>query len=83
MTPTIPSDVISTPFGTFRPSAGGGFEFYTPPALSRASLSSGGGANVVVNVAGSVVSENDLVEQMRIGLINAQKSGKQLVYSNT
>lgn len=39
--------------------------------------------NVVVNVSGSVVTQNDLVEQMRIGLINAQKSGKQLVYSNT
>lgn len=48
-------------------------------ALSAQSLS----GNVTINVAGSVISQNDLVEQMRIGLINAQKSGKQLVYSNT
>jgi len=34
---------------------------------------------IVVNVGGSVVSERNLVEAIRIGLINAQKSGKVLV----
>lgn len=38
--------------------------------------------NVTVNVGGSVVSQADLVESIRVGLINAQRSGKQLVYSN-
>jgi len=39
--------------------------------------------NITVNVAGSVVTELDLVESIRKGLVNAQRSGKQLVYSNT
>jgi len=34
---------------------------------------------IIVNVGGSVVSERNLVEAIRIGLINAQKSGKVLV----
>jgi len=38
---------------------------------------------VNVNVQGSVVTELDLVESIRKGLVNAQRSGKQLVYSNT
>ena len=63
-------DIRNRPIGSFG------------PKLNRDSLSLGN-TNVVVNVAGSVVSENDLVEQVRQGLINAQKSGKQLVYSNT
>lgn len=37
---------------------------------------------VTVNVAGSVVSENDLIESIRKGLANAQRNGSQLVYSN-
>jgi len=37
------------------------------------------GQTVIVNVAGSVVSERDLIEQIRIGLIRAQRSGKPLV----
>jgi hypothetical protein len=37
------------------------------------------GSSVVVNVAGSVTSENDLVEQIRQGLLRSQQSGKQLV----
>jgi hypothetical protein len=41
-----------------------------------------GGYSVNVNVAGSVVSEGDLIETVRKGLIDAQRSGKQLVYSN-
>lgn len=37
--------------------------------------------NVVVNVAGSVVSEGDLVETVRKGLVNAQRSGRVLLLS--
>lgn len=40
-------------------------------------------SGVTVNVAGSVISENDLVETVRKGLVNAQRSGKGLVYSNS
>lgn len=38
---------------------------------------------VTVNVAGSVISERDLIETIRRGLVNAQRNGAQLVYSNT
>jgi hypothetical protein len=41
-----------------------------------------GGGTIVVNVQGSVVSENDLIETIRRGLVNAQRNGSQLVYSN-
>lgn len=37
---------------------------------------------VVVNVQGSVTSERDLVESIRRGLVDAQRSGSKLVYSN-
>jgi len=43
----------------------------------------GARAGVTVNVAGSVVSEGDLVERVRQGLVNAQRSGKGLVYVNS
>jgi hypothetical protein len=36
-------------------------------------------ANVTVNVAGSVTSENDLVEKIRTGLVKSQRNGAQLV----
>jgi len=49
-------------------------------SLSAFSSNSGG---VTVNVAGSVISQNDLVETVRKGLVNAQRSGKGLVYSNS
>jgi len=39
-------------------------------------------APVTVNVQGSVISENDLVETVRKGLVNAQRNGAGLVYSN-
>lgn len=39
--------------------------------------------NVTVNVAGSVVTEGDLVNKVRKGLIDAQRNGAQLVYSNS
>ena len=47
------------------------------------SLSGPRAQGVTVNVAGSVVTELDLVESIRKGLVNSQRSGKQLVYSNT
>lgn len=82
MPPVLPPDVVDTPFGKFKPTPGGGWEFYNPPALTTPLSASTGQTNVVVNVAGSVTSEADLIEQIRRGLIDAQKSGKQLVYSN-
>ena len=39
--------------------------------------------NVTVNVAGSVVTEGDLVNKVRKGLIDAQRNGAPLVYSNS
>jgi hypothetical protein len=44
---------------------------------TRGSGDSGGG--ITINVAGSVISEADLVETVRRGLIDAQRSGRQLV----
>jgi hypothetical protein len=41
------------------------------------------GTNVVVNVAGSVVAERDLVNSVRKGLIDSQRNGAPLVYSNS
>ena len=41
--------------------------------------SSGSGANIVVNVTGSVTTEGDLVENIRQGLLRSQQSGNQLV----
>lgn len=41
-----------------------------------------GVVNVVVNVQGSVTAEQDLVEKIRRGLVNAQRNGAPLVYSN-
>jgi hypothetical protein len=38
---------------------------------------------VNVSVQGSVITELDLIESIRKGLVNSQRSGKQLVYSNT
>lgn len=38
--------------------------------------------NITINVSGSVVTENDLIETVRQGLVNAQRNGSQLVYSN-
>jgi len=39
--------------------------------------------NITINVSGSVVTENDLIESIRKGLANSQRNGAQLVYSNT
>ncbi len=37
---------------------------------------------ITINVGGSVISENDLIETVRRGLVRAQRNGSQLVYSN-
>ena len=60
----------------------GGREIGLPPI--NYNLLSGVGARsaVTVNVAGSVVTENDLVESVRKGLVNSQRNGAGLVYSN-
>jgi hypothetical protein len=39
----------------------------------------GGGQTVIVNVQGSVVSERDLIEQIRVGLLRSQRSGKRIL----
>jgi hypothetical protein len=39
----------------------------------------GGQTNIIVNVSGSVTTERQLVEQIRIGLLKAQKSGRAMV----
>jgi hypothetical protein len=76
----VAPNVIDTPFGQFIEDAAG-FRPYTPPALGIRPYS--GTSNVTVNVMGTVQTENDLVESIRKGLVNAQRSGKGLVYSNT
>lgn len=45
-------------------------------------IRSSAAGNVVVNVAGSVIAEGDLVEKVRVGLVKAQRNGSPLVYSN-
>ena len=50
--------------------------------LSNITTVTGAANNVVVNVAGSVTTEADLVESIRKGLVNAQRNGAGLVYSN-
>jgi vacuolar-type H+-ATPase subunit H len=51
-----------------------------PISLGRGNRMATGG--VTVNVAGSVIAENDLVETVRKGLVNAQRNGAGLVYTN-
>lgn len=56
-----------------------GPEIFTPAMTGRISNGSG---TVIVNVAGSVTSERDLVETIRRGLVDAQRNGANLVYVN-
>jgi hypothetical protein len=51
-----------------------------PISLGRGNRIATGG--VTVNVAGSVIAQNDLVETVRKGLVNAQRNGAGLVYTN-
>jgi phage-related protein len=46
--------------------------------LDRLSSVTGGGG-ITINVAGTVITERDLVEQIRVGLLRSQRDGKQLV----
>jgi len=53
-------------------------------ALAATGLISGisnrpGAGNVTINVAGSVLSEGELVENVRLGLLKSQRSGRELV----
>jgi hypothetical protein len=62
---------------------GGTITTPTRPIIGAFSLMpTAAGPNVVVNVAGSVTTENDLIEGIRKGLVNAQRNGSGLVYSN-
>ena len=88
----IPVPAGQTPSETI----GGGFPG-TNPMLPKPPMvappSKGGSLPIVgrysdavavnVTVQGSVITELELVESIRKGLVNAQRSGKQLVYSNT
>ena len=40
------------------------------------------GGGITINVGGSVISEGDLIETVRRGLVNAQRNGANLLYSN-
>jgi len=42
-------------------------------------VGTGNGMNIIVNVSGSVTTERQLVEQIRVGLLKAQKSGRAMV----
>jgi len=91
----IPVPVGQTPSETI----GGGFPgtnpmLPTPPIVAPPSGGAKGGSlpivgrysdamAVNVHVQGSVITELDLIESIRKGLVNSQRSGKQLVYSNT
>jgi hypothetical protein len=50
-----------------------------PDQLVKGASYNTGSGSVVVNVAGSVTTEAELVENIRQGLLKSQQSGKQLV----
>jgi hypothetical protein len=50
-----------------------------PDQLTSGASYNTGSGSVVVNVAGSVTTEAELVENIRQGLLKSQQSGKQLV----
>lgn len=56
-----------------------GPELFVPRAGGQI-IPNTGGSNVTINVYGSVVSERDLVEKIRQGLIDAQRSGRPVVF---
>ena len=60
-----------------------GPELFVPKASGAimANNTLGGTTQIVVNVGGSIVSERDLIENIRKGLLNAQRSGRTLVLS--
>ena len=56
-----------------------GPELFIPAGAGRISPNAGGDT-IVINVGGSVITERDLIETVRRGLIDSQRSGRQLVY---
>jgi len=50
-----------------------------PEAVVPLGKGGGFGGGVTINVAGSVISEGQLIETVRVGLIEAQRSGRRLV----
>ena len=76
----MPGDTPSETRGVAPRSA---FSVTSPGTFGITPTSATSGSNVIVNVAGSVVTQNDLVESVRKGLVNAQRNGAGLVYSNS
>jgi tetratricopeptide (TPR) repeat protein len=75
-----PSETIGGGFGPGfggLPSVGGGNSTIRVPVPSAKARSE----SININVAGSVVTQSDLVESVRVGLLQAQKSGRPLVYN--
>jgi hypothetical protein len=50
-----------------------------PEAVVPLGKGGGFGGGITINVAGSVISERDLIETVRVGLVDAQRSGRRLV----
>jgi hypothetical protein len=70
---------------TFRIRTVGGVEVgagETPSEVRRSLSLRSSTPNVTVNVGGSVIAERDLVENIRKGLVDSQRNGNQLVYTN-
>jgi hypothetical protein len=90
VTSFMPSPTTGTILGSILPFADGGLvmgptlgligeagpEMVIP--LDQLGRFGGGGSNITINVAGSVVQETDLVERIRIGLRQAQRNGRDL-----
>jgi hypothetical protein len=55
-----------------------GPELFIPSSSGRINPNAGG--TIVINVAGTVIAERDLIEAVRRGLVDSQRSGRQLVY---
>lgn len=55
-----------------------GPELFIPSNAGRINNSPGG--SITINVAGTVITERDLIETVRRGLADSQRSGNQLVY---
>lgn len=54
---------------------------YLGPRLEEPLMNKSGLTSVTVNIAGSVTTEQDLIEAIRRGLVDSQRNGNQLVYS--
>lgn len=82
---SIQVDLYNTMFG-FLAGFSGALDMLNKPmdwtaimaAISYGTTSTGTGT-VIVNVSGSVMTERDMIEAIRLGLLQAQASGKQLV----